>query len=283
MQKHLKFLASSLIAVALSMPAIAQDTQADTKTVVATVNGTEITLGHMILAYASLPEQYRGLPDEVLFPGILDQLIEQTALAQSYTGALPERVTLTLENERRAMTANEAIETALEGAITGDALQAAYEAKFKDAEPAQEYNASHILVETQDEAQALIAQLDDGADFAELAKEHSTGPSGPNGGALGWFGLGMMVPSFEAATVALGVGSVSAPVETQFGWHVIMLNETRIAQIPTLEQERAGLEQDIRVQTAQAFINKQTEAASIDKTGALSGQEALIKQINLLD
>lgn len=283
MQKHLKFLASSLIAVALSMPAIAQDTQADTKTVVATVNGTEITLGHMILAYASLPEQYRGLPDEVLFPGILDQLIEQTALAQSYTGALPERVTLTLENERRAMTANEAIETALEGAVTEDALQAAYEAKFKDAEPAQEYNASHILVETQDEAQALIAQLDDGADFAELAKEHSTGPSGPNGGALGWFGLGMMVPSFEAATVALGVGSVSAPVETQFGWHVIMLNETRIAQIPTLEQERAGLEQDIRVQTAQAFINKQTEAASIDKTGALSGQEALIKQINLLD
>jgi peptidyl-prolyl cis-trans isomerase C len=283
MHKTLRFLASSLVAISFAIPATAQETPADTRTVVATVNGTEITLGHMILAYASLPEQYRSLPDEVLFPGILDQLIEQTALAQSFADELPERVALRLENERRALTANEAIEAALEGAITDEALQKAYDAKFKDAQPGQEYNAAHILVDTRDAAEELIEQLENGADFAELAKEHSTGPSGPNGGALGWFGLGMMVPSFEAATIALEVGGISAPVETQFGWHVILLNETRQAGIPTLEQERAALEQDIRVQTAQDYINAQTAAAQINKTGAFSGQESLIKQLNLLD
>jgi peptidyl-prolyl cis-trans isomerase C len=283
MHKTLRFLASSLVAISFAIPATAQETPADTRTVVATVNGTEITLGHMILAYASLPEQYRSLPDEVLFPGILDQLIEQTALAQSFADELPERVALRLENERRALTANEAIEAALEGAITDEALQKAYDAKFKDAQPGQEYNAAHILVDTRDAAEDLIEQLENGADFAELAKEHSTGPSGPNGGALGWFGLGMMVPSFEAATIALEVGGISAPVETQFGWHVILLNETRQAGIPTLEQERAALEQDIRVQTAQDYINAQTAAAQINKTGAFSGQESLIKQLNLLD
>ncbi|MFT6676610.1 MAG: peptidyl-prolyl cis-trans isomerase C [Sulfitobacter sp.] len=269
------------LSLCLALPAAAQEeTRLDT--VVATVNGTDITVGHMIIARAGLPEQYQQLPDEVLFKGILDQLIQQTALADTFDGTLPARVTLSLENERRSLTAGEVIETVMAGPVDEEAVKTAYDEQYTSGEQGDEYNASHILVETKEEAEAIKAQLDEGADFAELAKEKSTGPSGPGGGSLGWFGKGMMVPAFETAVVGLEDGAISDPVETQFGWHVIKLNETRKTEAPALDTVREELELQIRQTRVQTSIEEITEAADVDRSAAEGIDPTVLKNIEWL-
>lgn len=282
MQKPLTFLASVVISAALSLPATAQD-KPSIDQVVAIVNDTEITLGHMIIARASLPEQYRQLPDEVLFTGILDQLVQQAALADSYEGDLPARVSLSIENELRSLTAGEVIERNMASPLSEDDVQAAYDEQYANAEAGEEYNASHILVETEEAAIALKEELDTGADFAALAREKSTGPSGPGGGSLGWFGKGMMVPSFEAAVVAMEPGAVSDPVQTQFGWHVIKLNETRKTEAPSLESVREELELQLRQTRVQTTIEDVTAAADVDRSGAEGLDPAILKDLELLE
>lgn len=282
MHKPRTFLASLALSACLALPAAAQD-EAGLDTVVATVNGTEITVGHMIVARATLPEQYQQLPDEILFKGILDQLVQQTALADTYQGDLPARVRLSMENENRSLVAGEVIEGVMAGPVDEDAVKAAYDEQYASAEQGDEYNASHILVETQEEALAIKAELDGGADFAELAREKSTGPSGPGGGSLGWFGKGMMVPSFEAAVIAMEAGAVSEPVETQFGWHVIMLNEIRKTEAPALNTVRDELELQIRQTRVQTTIDSITEAADVDRTAAEGIDPAILKNIEWLE
>ena len=282
MQKPLTFLSSLALAAAVALPVAAQD-EPGVDTVVATVNDTEITLGHMLVARATLPQQYQQLPDDVLFQGILDQLVQQTALADSFTGELPPRVTLSIENETRSLTAGEAIEGVMAEDVSDEELQAAYDAQYKDAEPEQEFNASHILVETKEEADAIKVELDGGADFAEVAKEKSTGPSGPGGGSLGWFGPGMMVPAFEEAVAGMEAGSVSDPVETQFGWHVIKLNETRTGEAPALEDVREELETQVRQTKVQEAIESLTEAAEVDRSAAEGIDPTVLKNIEWLN
>ncbi|GAA6176064.1 peptidylprolyl isomerase [Sulfitobacter pacificus] len=282
MQKPLTYLASLALAVTLALPVAAEDTP-NVDTVVATVNGKDITLGHMIIARATLPQQYQDLPDEVLYKGILDQLVQQTALADTHEGDLPKRVTLSLENETRSLTAGEVIEGVMAAPVEEDAIKAAYDAQYKDQEAGEEYNASHILVETKEEADAIKEALDEGADFAELAREKSTGPSGPGGGSLGWFGAGMMVPTFEAAVVEMEPGAVSAPVETQFGWHVIKLNETRKTKAPQLEDVREELELQVRQTLVQTRIEEITEKADVDLMSEQVIDPALIKNIDWLE
>ncbi len=291
MQKPLTFLASLAVIAALALPAAAQETTTgtgpttDPATVVATVGGTDITLGHMMVAWASLPPQYQELPDDVLFKGILDQLIQQTALMQNFDGALPNRIELQLENERRSLTAGEAINLVMDAPLDEADVQAAYDAQYASAEQAreQEFNASHILVETEEAALAVQQELADGADFAAVARAQSTGPSGPNGGQLGWFGKGAMVPEFEAAVVALEPGKVSDPVKTQFGWHIVKLNETRIQEAPALADVREELELQIRQLRAQEAIDAVTAAADVDQSGAEGVDRGSIKQIELLE
>ncbi|WP_107497789.1 peptidylprolyl isomerase [Thalassobius sp. I31.1] len=259
-----KFLTATALVCALSTPAFAEGP--DASTIVAAVNGTDITLGHMIATKQTLPPQYAQLPDEVLFQGILDQLIQQVVLSDAAGDDLPLSVTLTLENQARAVRADHVIDNAIKVAVTDEAIEMAYAAQYEGAEPEAEFNASHILVETEEEAAEIVTRLEAGEDFAELAREKSTGPSGPNGGELGWFGKGMMVPSFEEAVLTLEVGQISAPVETQFGWHVVKLNETRVKDAPALEDVRdelaAGVEQ---VAIGQA-LSTLTEAATITHT-----------------
>lgn len=279
MQKRLNFIAALGLAVTLAMPAQAQDAN----TVVVTVNGTEITVGHMILARATIPEQYQQLPDDVLFEGILKQLVEQTLLAGDFSGDLPKRIALSLENEERSLIAGERVEALLSEALTNEALQEAYTLRFADAVPAQEYNAAHILVETEEEALAIKADLEGGANFATTAKEKSTGPSGPNGGSLGWFGQGAMVPSFEEAVVGLDVGAVSAPVQTKFGWHLIILNETRNGSAPTLDKVRPELEEEIRQAAMAAVIDALTEKAEIDQTGAEGIDPSILSDLSIVE
>ncbi len=282
MQKRLTFLAAMAVSVCLGLPATAQDTpQVDT--VVATVNGTDITLGHMIIARASLPEQYQQLPDEVLFSGILEQLIQQSALSDTFEGDLPSRVTLSLENERRSLTAGEVIEKIMAQPLDEETVQAAYAADYAAVEPKQEFNASHILVETEEEATAIKEELDGGADFAQVAREKSTGPSGPGGGSLGWFGEGMMVPTFEAAVVAMEPGAISDPVNTQFGWHVIKLNEVRDTQAPEIETVREEIELQLRQTRVQSAIEDITAKADVDKSASESIDPTLLKNFEMLE
>ena len=244
------------------------------------VNGTEITLGHVILLRTQLPEQYLQAPDDVLFEGILNQLIDQTLLGDTVaTDSLEMR--LALENEARAIRAASAIDGVIGTEPTEEELQAAYQETVAAIPEEEEFNASHILVETEDEAKAIISELEGGADFAELAKEKSTGPSGPNGGELGWFGRGSMVPDFENAAIALDVGAISAPVQTQFGWHVIKLNDKRIKPAPTLAEIRDQLVQQIQSQKLEARITELRDGASVE-TMTEGFDPANIRNLDLL-
>ncbi|RPE64676.1 peptidyl-prolyl cis-trans isomerase C [Pacificibacter maritimus] len=264
MKYHTNVIAAALLgAFSIASSASAQDLTADS--VVAKVNETSITLGHVIAARGSLPAQYQELEDVQLFNGILDQLIQQELLKQS-AGELSKAVTLQIENEERIVIAGAALQAAAANAVSEEDIQAAYDERFAEFEPGREYNAAHILVETEEEAAALVAELEDGADFAKLAQEKSTGPSGPNGGDLGWFGAGMMVAPFEDAVVALEPGTISAPVETQFGWHVIKLLDSRLQDVPPLEDLRDELASNLEEAAIRENIAQLQDAATIERT-----------------
>jgi len=267
---------------AASTPVLAQDDALTAESVIASVNGTDITLGHMIVLRARLPEQYQNLPDDVLFQGILDQVVQQAVLSQSIE-ALSTEAQLVLDNERRALLAAEAVQDAVEASVTDEAVQAAYEANFGNAEPEQEFNASHILVETEEAAAALVTELEGGADFAELARNNSTGPSGPNGGNLGWFGKGMMVPAFEEAVLMLNLGEVSAPVQTQFGWHVITLNETRLKDAPSLDSVRGEIVGQLQREAVDARIAELTAAADVTRIDITTIDPAILREQSLVE
>lgn len=266
----------------MSVPAFAEDAP-NAQTVVATVNGTDITLGHMILLRAGLPAQYAQLPDEVLFQGILDQLVQQTALQQSFSGDTPARVQLAMDNERRSLIASEVVGDVLETAVTEAAIEAAYNEVYGSVSPDKEYNAAHILVDSEDEAKELITALNDGADFAALAREKSTGPSGPNGGDLGWFGPGMMVKPFEDAVMTMEPGTFSDPIKTQFGWHVVMLKETRLKEAPALDDVRAEMRTKVEQDVVAAHIDELVKAADVDRSGAEGFDTSLISKTELLE
>lgn len=276
--------------IAFTTPLIAQETATseasyDASTVMATVNGRNITLGHMVAVMERLPQQYQELGNDVLFPGILDQLVDQamisdTVSASSETDSV--RVRTIMENERLALISKTEIDSIIALGADDAEVQKAYDAQYGSVEPKSEYNASHILVATAEEAQAVITSVSDGADFAEVAKEKSTGPSGPNGGELGWFGAGVMVPEFEQALSGMEVGAVSEPVQTQFGWHVIKLNETREVPPPSLDEVREELSQPLIEAKIKAHIDGIRAAATIEMLEVDVPQDA-IRDSSLLD
>ena len=275
------FLASTALVFGLATASLAEDTP-NAETVVASVNGKTITLGEMIMMKGSLPQQFAQLPDEMLFDGILNQLVQQALLAESITTP-PARVEIALKNERRQLLAAEAIDALLAAQMSDEAVQAAYDAKYADAQPETEWNASHILVETEEKAAELAKQARDGADFSELAKANSTGPSGPNGGQLGWFGAGMMVPAFEQAVAGMQAEQVSDPVQTQFGWHVIRLNETRVAAAPDLAEVRPEIEAELQQKLIEEQLAKLAQGANIDQSVAAGLDKSLLSRIDLLE
>ncbi len=259
MSKYGSLLLAGAFGLAMAMPGTAQDVTADT--VVATVEGRDITVGHMIAMSLNLSEEQRQLPPEVIFNGILERLIQQEAVGQQRSN-LSRYSELHLENERRSLFAREALtEIAETVSVSDDEIEEAYEANFANFSPSTEFNASHILVESEEAAQEVLSELENGADFAELAKERSTGPTGPNGGNLGWFGLGQMVPEFENAVVALDRGQVGGPVQTQFGWHVIVLMDVRESSPPALEDVRQQLREQVWQQKLAVEVRAIVEAA----------------------
>ena len=160
-----------------------------------------------------------------------------------------------LELQERALVAQAVVADFLaSNPATDEEMQALYDEQVKLAPPT-EFKARHILVQTQGEAAEIIAQLDGGADFAELAMEKSTGPSGPSGGDLGWFPPERMVAEFSQAVQALEDGAYSkTPVQTQFGWHVILREESREAAPPPFDSVRDALKQNVEGQKLQSYL-----------------------------
>jgi peptidyl-prolyl cis-trans isomerase C len=261
--------------------AAGQDLLSDPATVVATVNGKEITFGHMMVLLDGLPDQFKQLRNDELFRGILEQIIDQEVLYQIWEPETSPALLLALENQKRALVSNQIIRVALGEPVSEEAVRARYDAQYVN--PAQEYNASHILLETEAAALEVRRALEAGGDFEALARENSVGPSAPNGGALGWFGLGAMVPEFEAATVALNIGEVSDPVQTQFGWHVILLNDARQNAVPPLEDVRETLVQQINDDRFLAFLDDARAAASVERTATDRIDVSAIRNIDALE
>ena len=267
----------------LAFPVLAQDEAATADTVVATVNGTAITLGELIILREKLPAQYQALPDDMLFNGLIDQAIQQTALEQSVAETTTKRDELWMQTDRRSYLAGKALQSVVQAAVTDAALQAAYDEKYANAPAAKEYSAQHILVESEEKANELKAQIDGGADFGEVAKANSTDTgSAINGGDLGWFGLGMMVAPFEEAVVAATPGTVTAPVQTDFGWHLIKVNDVRDAAKPTIDEVRDELAAEIEQKAVEAKLAELTGAAEIARPGE-GLDPALIRDATLLD
>lgn len=280
MIKFSGFVAAAALTALLAAPARAEDPGADT--VLATVGDVSITLGDLIVTRDGLPEQYKALPDDVLYKGILEQLIQQEALMQTLGSELSKKDSLALADMRRNYLSNVALMAGIADAVTDEKLQAAYDAKYKDAAPSVEYHASHILVDSEDKAKELLAEIQAGKPFAEVAKTNSTDGSAAGGGDLGWFGLGAMVKPFEDAVVAAKVGEVTGPVKSDFGWHLILVTETRNAAAPTLDEVRADLGAELQQQAVDAYVKSVTDAAKITRP-EVTIDPALIRDLTLLD
>lgn len=250
----IRFPLSVALALVLTTSASAQDssqpsTPAEDDPIVAVVEGTEFRLSDLRQSYADLPEQFRQMPLEAIYDPLLDRLIDGQLLleqAEADNVAAEPEVEAAIEQARADVLRQTLIERAVRDATTDEALAAAYEELRAQPDFAvEEVTARHILVETEEEAREVIAALDEGADFAELAQERSTDPAAARGGELGTFRRGSMVPPFEEAAFALEPGSYSAePVQTQFGYHVILV-EAKEAKEPGLDEVADSLRADL--------------------------------------
>ena len=222
------------------------------QTVVATVGGEAITEADISFAAEDLAQELQQMPPEQRKAFLVTVLIDMKVMAKAareqqmdQTDLFKQRLKYLEDRALRRAYFGEKIATA----VTPEALQTAYEKLVAGFQGQEEVHARHILVATEEEAKAVKAELDGGKDFAELAKEKSTDPSAQqNGGDLGFFGKGMMVKPFEDAAFAMEVGAVSDPVKSDFGWHVIKLEEKRMSQPPSLEQVSPQLQQQVMFQ-----------------------------------
>ena len=237
-------------------------TKVTEKTVLVSVNGEDITVGNIISFQSRLSDQYQSMEDSVLFDGILKQLIQQAILSQK-VNINSGRIKYALENQTRAFLSTELVENLSETEVIESEIESLYVKFSTDIERKKEYNASHILVETETEAEELLLSLKNGADFSELAKTYSTGPSGAQGGNLGWFGQGAMVPTFENAVIKLKIDELSVPVQTQFGWHLIKLNNVRKTPVPTIEEVRKELITEIKKKKIDFEMSKIIDSAEV--------------------
>jgi len=246
MRRPVQALAVSLLAVSLGSASLSAQEPGD---VVAKVGDAEITEADMAFAAQDLGQELQRFPPAQWRKLLLDVMIDMELMAQAAREAgLDKDPDFQKQLEFLEMRAlrNAYLGEKINGDISDEDVQAAYEKEFADYEGPEELNARHILVTDKAEAEAIIKELDEGADFAALAREKSTGPSGPNGGSLGYFTKGQMVKPFEEAALALEPGSYTKePVETQFGWHVIKLEDKRRQEKPALEEIAQGLRQQL--------------------------------------
>jgi peptidyl-prolyl cis-trans isomerase C len=249
-------------------PAATTETKPDPNQVVAKVNGTDITRQEVIDSAVDLPEQIRSQID-LVFPQLLNRYIGLKLLGDKGRAEDlandPEVKKLMSEYETQAIR-QVYVTRYLKQQVTEDAIKARYEKKLKDNPPPEEVRAAHILVKTEDEAKALIEQLKGGADFAQLAKEKSEDKgSGANGGELGWFSKDVMVKEFADAAFAMKPNEISqAPVKSQFGFHVIKLEERRTQPAPTLDSQREQIRAELSEETVQALVQTLRKEAKVE-------------------
>ena len=231
------------------------------ETVLANVAGKDFTWRDIVQQ-----AQITGIPYEQIHPRELVNIMATRILVAQENPNLVEKskaAMAQLEAYKAALTFELFVSEQRKKLVTEKAIQAKYKeiiANFK----AEQIQASHILVKTEDEAKAIIAELAKGANFAELAKTKSTGPSGKDGGALGWFGKGQMVPEFENAAFALKKGKFSqTPVKTQFGFHVIKLNDKRMQPKPTLAELKEKISEQILQAKLNELLAKKAESSKI--------------------
>lgn len=238
----------------------------DPDAVVASVDGVTITEADLGYAAEDLAEDLASVPPQAQRAYLTSVLIDMKLMANA---ARADELQNSEEFQRRA---DYLIERALrrayfvelaEQAVTDETIAAAYDTYLADNPPGDEVRARHILVESEEEALALVDELNGGKDFAELAQEKSTGPTGPNGGDLGYFTQGQMVPVFEDAAFSLEVGQISAPVQSQFGWHVIKLEDRRPETPPTLEQIEPQLRQQLLLEGFETTLAGLRDVADI--------------------
>ncbi|HEC91154.1 MAG TPA: peptidylprolyl isomerase [Alphaproteobacteria bacterium] len=237
--------------------------------VVARVNGVEIHLADVKEARGRLPERFRRGPMEGVFGILVNTLIDSKIMAAEARKqgiaddpAFKRRMAIITEQvlERALLTRH------LERTLTDDMLKKSYDDMVKNMGDKKEIRARHILLKTKKEALAVIAELNKGADFAELAKKKSIGPSKKSGGDLGYFGEGQMVPAFFKAAFALDVGAVTkAPVKTRFGWHVIKLEDKRDVKPPTFEEVRDRLGAEISRKIGGEYIESLRKKAKVER------------------
>lgn len=241
----------------------------DPNAVVATINGTAITEADLSLAEAELSQQFAQLPPEQRRAAALSAAIEIKVLSDK---AIADGLDKDADFQRRAAFLQQRalhgwiVEKDVVGKITDDEIRARYDQEIAAAPPVNEVHARHILVKTKEEAEGIIKQLDGGADFQNLANEHTSDPSGKtNGGDLGYFGPGQMVPEFESAANALEVGAYSKePVQSQFGWHIIKLEDKRAKQPPAFEQVKEQVKSLLIRDKYFALVKAARAAATVD-------------------
>ena len=238
---------------------------ASTGPVIATVNGKALTRP-VFDAYATQRRAVTQGGQSSDDATILDELINLELMRQEgVSKGLESRaaVAAQLDQQQRAVLARAAIQDfTATNPVSDEVVKQLYDAQIATA--GKEYNARHILVKTQEEAVAIIAELDGGADFAELAKEKSTGPSGASGGQLGWFAPTQMVKPFSDAAAQLEKGNYSKePVETQFGWHVILLEDIRETTPPEFDTVKDKLKLAMTNKLLQQHMQEVRAAADI--------------------
>ena len=234
--------------------------------VIATVNGVDIKQSDLDFAASEVGAQLANYPPDDRRRMLLQFVIENELMAEAATKdgldsgpAFEER----LKYHRRRTLRDAYFDKSVRLAVSEDEAKKLYDSKVAAMKPEEEIHARHILVSTEPEAKEIIERLNKGEDFATLAKEKSKDPSA-EGGDLGFFTRGQMLKPFEDAAFALEVGKISAPVQTQFGWHVIKVDEKRTRPLPTYDQVKDTIMSQLSAQKAKDTIRGLHDAAKID-------------------
>jgi len=235
--------------------------------VLATVNGVEITERDVEIARAEIGEQIANMPAEESRRNLLLYVIENQLLAEAAKkegvgeGDAAKEV---MAYYRRRALHDLYYDRKIRDAVSEDTVKKTYDERIKSIESKPEVSARHILVKTEEDALDIIERLNRGSEFAELAKEKSTGPSGSQGGDLGFFSKGQMVPEFDKVVFTLKKGEVSEPVKTQFGWHVIKVEDKRVSKPPAFDTVKGQLIAGMVSQKAVEVITALRKDAKID-------------------
>ncbi len=233
------------------------------------MNGAQIKKSDVEAAYTSLPEQYRQMPLDAIFDPLLDQVVSsQLLLAEANKQNLAEdpEIKAQLSRAHDGVLRDGVVKKAIDQGVTDEKVKAAYEAmKSQPGFAFEETKASHILVADEAQALEIIKQLQGGADFAALAAEKSTDPSAKtNNGDLGFFRREAMVPEFAEAAFAMQPGTVGdKPVKSQFGWHVIKVEDRR-QTLPTLEEKEPELREQLSREIVTALLGSVRDGATIE-------------------